>query len=295
MVTNNKTVNEVTINSWSNKKLSYKPNKYPQSTNKDLPNCYFVSLFVGSRGTGKTYSICSLLKQYERATFDGNQAMRIILFSPTHDANPVFSCLRNLAESDIINNYSDANLIEMIGDIKHEKEETEKYQKEKAIYSKFVRGDVDNLSLDEVHVLEKLDYCKPDEKQVRFPHGVVNYMIFDDLIGSSAFKAVGKSALTNLTLKNRHLGINIIIATQNLKAIPKSIRSNASIYVLFKFANNKILDDLYEEVSSTLTFEDFVKIYVYSTIDPHDCLVIDFTCSKDCRFKKSFKTVLSLT
>ena len=39
MVTNNKTVNEVTINSWSNKKLSYKPNKYPQSTNKDLPNC----------------------------------------------------------------------------------------------------------------------------------------------------------------------------------------------------------------------------------------------------------------
>ena len=50
-------------------------------------------------------------------------------------------------------------------------------------------------------------------KKPRFPNDVVNFLILDDLVGSSAFKTVGRSALTNLVLKNRHLGINILMMT----------------------------------------------------------------------------------
>ena len=72
----------------------------------------------------------------------------------------------------------------------------------------------------------------------RFPNGCVVYLVLDDLVGTNLYKSTGKSAFTNL-LKNRHLGINILMLVQNLKAVPKSIRTNSSLFVIFKFALKK--------------------------------------------------------
>lgn len=138
-----------------------------------------------------------------------------------------------------------------------------------------------------------MNFDPPQEP--KYPNGCVNFFILDDLVGSSAFKSTGKSALTNLVLKNRHLGINIMIATQNLKAIPKSIRTNTSLFVIFKYANKKVItDDLYEEVSNTLKPDEFEEVFEYATRDDHDCLVIDFSQPKEERFKKNFDTVLTI-
>ena len=79
----NSTISESNLNNFSRKPLVYKPNIYPQSLNTSLPRNYFVSLFIGSRGTGKTHTICKLSKQYELADYDGKQAMRFIIFSLT--------------------------------------------------------------------------------------------------------------------------------------------------------------------------------------------------------------------
>ncbi len=38
----------------------------PRSINKLLPPLYFSGMFVGSTGTGKTYSLVKLLKLYEQ-------------------------------------------------------------------------------------------------------------------------------------------------------------------------------------------------------------------------------------
>ena len=129
----------------------------------------------------------------------------------------------------------------------------------------------------------------------RFPNGVVNFLILDDLVGSTAYKATGKSALTNLVLRNRHMGINILMMTQNLKSVPKSIRSNTSLFVIFKFASKRIVDDLYEELSNYITLEKFEKLLDFATIDEHDSLVIDFSQPKTHRFKKNWSTILHLS
>lgn len=288
------TIQESPLAGWHDKTLHFKKNKYPQSLNPDLPRMFFVSLFVGSRGSGKTYAICQLLKQFESAGFDGKQAMRVILMSPTHDANPVFQSLRSLASNDVISDYTDARLIDVIDDIKNEKAETERYQADAEVYRKYRAGDIDHMTMDEVEALERLGYAPPEAP--RFPRGAINFLILDDLVGSTAFKSVGRSALTNLCLKNRHLGINIMIATQNLKAIPKSIRTNTSLFVLFRFASSRIVcDDLYEEVSSTLTLQQFERLYHHATDNgDHEFLTLDFTAHKDKRFKRGFKTVLRL-
>jgi hypothetical protein len=283
---------------WKNIPLRFKKNIYPVPLNDSLPRMFFVGLFVGSRGSGKSYAVCNLLKQYEQSGILDTELnikveQRIILLSPTIDANPVFTSLKHLDDDDNYNNYSDELLIDIIENIKYEKQETIKYNEHLRIYKKFVKAKhINELSNYEIIELELMGYEPPAE--CKYPNGVVNFLILDDLIGSSAFKATGKSALTNMILKNRHLGINVMICTQNLKAIPKSIRTNTSLFIIFKFASKKIVvDDLYEEVSNLMTIENFEKIYEYATKDPHDFLCIDFTQHKSQQIKMGFNKVLS--
>lgn len=295
-------ISEQPIPDWDIK-LKFKPNKYPTPLDASLPRLYFVSLFIGSRGSGKSYSIVKLLKKYEHAgivdtTLEGNPkvAQRIVLFSPTADANPVFTALRHLdAQVDTVTSYSNDKLLEVVEDVKAEREETVKYQKQLRTWHKFMKvKDFGHLSHEEVQELEMMGYEEPEPP--KYPAGCVTFFVLDDHIGSTAFKATGKSALTNLVLKNRHLGICMLIATQNLKAIPKSIRTNASLFVIFKYANKKVItEDLYEEVSNTLTLERFEEVFEHATTEDHDCLVIDFSQPKEARFKKNFDRTLHVS
>ena len=286
------------IKHWQNINLEFKKNKYPVPIDHDAPRMYYVGLFVGSRGSGKSYMMCKLLKQYETYGIYDTETkhkvdQRIILFSPTADANPVFTSLKYLSHDDIIHNYSDSKLLNAVEDVKREKEETIEYQRKLKLYKKFLKMKrLEELSAEELMHLELTNYEPP--QQPKYPNGVVTFFILDDLVGSTAFKSVGKSALTNLVLKNRHLGINIMIATQNLKAIPKSIRTNTSLFVIFKFASKKVItEDLYEEVSNCLTLQKFEDLLDYATKDEHDCLVIDFTQPKEMRFKMNFNSILN--
>ncbi len=292
-------VHETQLQNWDYT-LKFKPNSYPVPLEPSAPRLYFLGLFIGSRGSGKTHAIVKLIKQYERAGIaspeDANVkvAQRVILFAPTADANPVFTSLKHLSEEDTLTNYSDTKLVDVVTDIKHERDETAKYQKRLAVWKRFMRArKLDRMSHEDVQELELMNYEEPEKP--KYPDGCVNFMILDDLIGSAAFRSTGKSALTNLALKNRHLGICLLIATQNLKALPKSIRTNASLFVVFRFANKKVVaEDLYEEVSNTLPLEDFEAIYDYATQDDHNCLVIDFSMPKEHRFKMNFDRVLTI-
>ena len=281
--------------------LEYRPNTYPVPANASLPRMFFVALFVGSRGSGKTYNCCQLLKMYETHGIKNLKGkpmkQRIILISPTSAANPVFTCLKHMDMSrDLVENYSDAKLLEVLDDIKNEKEETDSYKVKRKLWNKFRRckNPEEELQYEEMMALHASGFQPP--KPPRYPDGVVNFLVLDDLVGSSAFKATGRSALTNLCLKNRHLQINIMICTQNLKAIPKAIRLNTSLFVVFRFASQKVIcEDLYEEVSNSLKPEQFCELYEFATKDDHDALIMDFSQPKETRFKMNWHTVIRLS
>jgi hypothetical protein len=189
---------------WTDIKLKFKQNKYPVPLNKSLPRMFFVGLFVGSRGSGKSYAVVNLLKQYEDSGILNTETnhkveQRIILLSPTISANPVFTSLKHLHDDDSYNNYSDSMLIEIIENIQYEKEQTIKYQEQIKLYKKFLKvKDVDDLTHQELIELEMMGFEPPIE--CRYPNGVVNFLILDDLIGSDAFKSTVKSALTKKKL-----------------------------------------------------------------------------------------------
>jgi hypothetical protein len=203
----------------------------------------------------------------------------------------VFESLKHLDPDDIHTNYSDEKLVQVIEEIKQQRDATARYQEEMRVWKKYVKGKRE-LTDEENVVLLRIPDDGPEEPQ--YPHGCVNHIICDDLLGSSAFKSTGKSALTNLVLRNRHLSCNIHIATQSLKSIPKSMRNNTSLFVLFKFANKRIvLEDLYDEVSGILKPDQFEALYDHATENPHDSLVLDLTGGKpENRIRKNYATRL---
>ena len=129
----------------------------------------------------------------------------------------------------------------------------------------------------------------------KYENPPVIMMILDDCIGNKDCFRKGNCAISNLTIKHRHLGINLIYTSQNPKSIPNIIRNNIDLYVLYRFANkNMVLDKLYEEVSSLVDEEHFSKLYDYAVKEPHNALVIDThpLTDKDNRFKLNFDIAL---
>lgn len=281
-----------TLANWNDRPVKHKRQRYPQCSDKNTPRCFFVGQFIGSRGSGKTFSIVKLIRQFQDYKIfdnDGDEVeQRVILMSPTYSANPVFKALKHLDDDDIITNYTDQKLLDIVAEIEKDREETKRYREDLEVWRKFLKAKKeDDLSKDEYFTLARMNYQPPSKPP--HPNGVVVHLVLDDCVGSSAFKQTGKSALVSVALRNRHIGINLYIASQNMKSVPKSLRSNTSLWCLFRFANKRvILGDLYDEVSGFLTPDEFEEVFDYAVQDDHSPLVVDLTGEKANRLRKGF-------
>lgn len=274
---------------------------YPQSPWPFLPRLFWVMLCVGSRGAGKTWLVAHLLKAYEQSDIyapgaDEPCAQRIVLFSPTakSSSNHVWATLRWLDPDDIYEEYSDAQLTHIIADIEKEAAATKLYQAQLKAFKKWLKrnGDISGMTSQERMYLEMCDYDVPQEP--KYPQGCITHLILDDLVGSAAYKQ-GRSAVTNLVLRNRHLMINVAMCVQNLRSVPKPIRINASVYCVWRYAAIKVvMDDLLSEVNAYITEDDFEALYEHATAEPHQCLVIDFTQPRSRMFSRSLEATLQV-
>ena len=292
-------INEIAIKGWDNRVVSHSKVIYPQCNDDGAPRNYFVALFVGARGSGKTYLLTKLLKTFEekKCYKDGTEVpQRIILVSPTahSDSNIIFKSLKNLDwDVDVITEYSDIVLKDKMEEVKAELLQSKEYKEYKRVWAKFKKESVKKLTDDECELLMKYNF--EDIETItppKFPAGFLVHWIVDDMIGSNIFKN-GRSAFTNLVIRNRHIiPGNIIIATQSIMQIPKTIRLNANLIVMFKFANKKsVMEDIHPVVSAYVTEEELTELYEYATAEPHDALVIDGTGRKIV-FKKNFDKLL---
>ena len=260
--------------------IKIKKHPIPQSSNKSLPPLFNTQLYIGSKGRGKTYSLVQLLSMYENSKLsDGisEYNIRTILIAPTaySTANSIYQTLKSLNKDDIYLEYSDELLQKILDNIKQKKEEYQEYLEYKIAYDKFIKmKDLTKLKDEELSLLEQYEYESPqlifgDKKPD------VNFLIFDDLIGTGAFNKKAKSLLTNLTIKHRHLLTNLIFTTQSFKQIPPTIRTNIDVYAIFKSSSYaEILDKIYEDLSGYIKYDDFKQLYEHATNDAHDALII---------------------
>ena len=267
------------INEIIDYKIRVNKNFVPRSANKLLPPFFYSALFIGATGTGKTFKLVELLKLYEKYDIldsKGNKLdMRVVLFCTTANskANAVYNVL-HIPEEDVILKYSDDRLEEKLNEVKEEQQNIKEYNLYIEAYKKFHKyDDVDVLTDDELQLLDK--YGMEDQKDLKRRNEKVYFFIFDDLLGTSAFKIRSESKLNNLVTLCRHHNINLLFTTQYLTAIPPIIRNNVRLWVVFKFSNSeRLLRHVYPEISNLVKEEKFLELYEHATQNDHDSLTI---------------------
>jgi hypothetical protein len=282
-------------------KLKYDKLNYPQCSCGKCFKMYFNSLHIGARQSGKTYLVVKIIKHYEtnKIMKDGVEyKLRTHLISPTIQANEIYQSLNSLdMKKDAHENYTDKLIIDIIDDIKAKKAKYDDYLLYKKYYDKVMKTPENKLETlyekepDIFNLLEKYNYQNPKEVEHESPE--LNIVILDDLLGSDAFSKKTKSVLTNAMIKNRHIGVVFMVLVQSIRAVPKNIRLNCSVFQLATFKNKKIiLEDIYEEISNVIDIDGFEELYDHATAKPYGSLIIDTTNGK--RFLSNLDFELSL-
>jgi len=230
-----------------NNKLKFDQLNYPQCFCGLCPKFYWNMLNIESRGSGKIYTVCQMVKHYEKHKImkDGIQyKLRTHLISPTIQANEIYQSLDSLdMEKDAHDDYNDQLLLGIINNIKEEKAEYDKFLPCKKHFEKFMKTPESkcekayNEEPEIFHLLQEYEYIHPKDFKHEPPK--VNIIILDDLLGSDAFTKKTKSVLTNAMIKNRHMGICFAVLVQSIRAVPKRIRLNSSVFQLASFKNKK--------------------------------------------------------
>ena len=294
---------EENVIGWDNQPIKTGNVIYPQSKDEQAPKNYFLAIFCGSRGSGKSYLFTKLIKTLEEKKVYLNDMIipqRIILISSIaqSDSNRIFKSLKNLDwDKDVIEDYDDASLRSKMDELKSDLDHSKDYKLYKTAWRNFVScKKIEELGDDDLKLLYKFDFIPFKEfEKPKYPDGFLIHWIIDDMLGTNIFKN-GRSAFTNLCIRNRHLiPGNIIIAIQSIMNIPKTIRLNANLLALFKFSDSEtILEDVYPLFSAFIKEEQFKELYEYSTKEAHDALVMDATRGKPI-FKKNFDKVLKIS
>lgn len=292
---------EKSVDNIDDKPINIKKKDVPQSENKSLPHLFNTQLYIGSKGTGKSYKLTQLLKFYENSKIKDNEGneykMRTILICPTaaSGANEIYKILNTLDKNDIHLDYSDDLLNNILNDIKNKQSNFDAILNYKKVYNKFIKiKDIEKLTDEELEMLENHEFMNPKELGDDIKPDI-NFIIFDDLIGMGAFNKKAKSIISNLTIKHRHLKTNLIFTTQSFKAIPPIIRNNIDIYCIFKSNSyNEIINNIFENINGYINLNDFSELYDHATENKNDCLTIinNSMDKKGVRFFKNWNVEL---
>ena len=248
----------------------------PSSKNPELPPLFFSCLIVGSKNSGKTYALTSLLKLFENNPIydvNGNELeQRIILFSPTarNETNIVFKNLKYLSDDDIYLEYNDEILNEILVELKANVDAVNQYEDYIKLLHKYEKTN-QLLTNEEYWILYNNNF-----EMIQPKLHTITHFIFDDLIGDrNTFKNTRDGGLIKFLLKHRHLYTNIFITTQYVNAIQPIIKNNIDIFCLFKYANLKdIITKFYPLVSGVMLEEQFQELYKHATQEKFNFLTI---------------------
>lgn len=269
-------ITETTIASLPPPTFPIKKRNEPQSVNDQLPPLFFSALIVGSKNSGKTFALTSLLKlfeQYPILDIHGNELnQRCIVFSPTakNETNIVFKNLKYLAEDDIHLEYDDEILEDILVELKANVDAVNEYEKYVKLLNKYENTN-EELTDEEYWTLYNNNFIPIEPVK----HTITNF-IFDDLIGDNkVFNTSRGNSLVKFLLRHRHLYTNIFITSQYINSISPVIKNNIDIFCIFKYANLKdVITKFYPVVSSVLLENQFEEMYKHATKDKFNFLTI---------------------
>jgi len=240
-------------------------------------------LIVGPRGAGKTTACSGIV---ERLPFD-----RIFVISPSMKSNKELMSRLRIKDEDVYEDPDDITSLERIkASIDAERDDLERYHDEMRRYRKVIKVIDSESSLFKISDDSLAEFFKDGDFQA--PKHKWNgkrpcmALIIDDAMGSLLYSKPRK--LNQFTIFHRHLGqlkeggalgCSLFFLVQSYKAvaggISRTIRSNVTSMVLFSNKNEKMLQEIAEEMAGEVSPSTFFKVYNQALRDKHDFLLID--------------------
>ena len=253
---------------------------------ESMPRGHFLLACVGKRGSGKMVSTINFIEKFKAID-------RLFYVSPSADSNSgALKTLSDILEpEDMYSNVNDITLLaDIVKKIEAERDDYEQYHKKMEIWKR-TQKDIKNKPIFAIneHNLISWSEGKPTHKwNGRVP---VCCIYFDDIIGSQLLLGRGQREVARLCLYHRHLGgftnpdkggavgCSMLFNVQSWKTaaggLPKALRNNLTIMILFKTSSQKELEDIYESVEGEIPKEKFIAVCEEAWKEPHDFLLID--------------------
>ena len=264
------------------------PDNTPPYASRPIPKQGGIPLHhlcgcIGGTGSGKTTKILEFLLWYDKAgSFD-----RLIIFSPTLQREPkgkAFLKAKHNFEITYYPEYNDAIMMEERANMLADIQEWNLFVEQKKAYEKFRRvSDVDEMSLDELQVLEQCGFEKPRWKYQRELYPCFALLLDDHVGKAGVFNANCRSKLVEICVEHRHLSLSIYLLSQVFaNFIPRQLRGGCiNLWMLFSTKSTKHMEDIAEDVAGKISPEQFMAAWRFATKDsPHDCLVVDYKCNE---------------
>jgi len=282
--------------------IKHKKKPLPYCNHPDLPPFYFIYTSIAQKNSGKTYSVCNFIKQYETHGIKNGQGedmpIKTIWCSPTSNfsTNSIIYTLKSLDEDDVYETVTEESLIEIFDNIKKEKELIKKKDAYTEAYKRFLKiKDVNRLKIEDVLILGEFNF-EPPKTIFGNLKDYMYFWVLDDVIGSkdSVIGQKKSNFLNNLAIKSRHYQVNLIIIAQKLTYLPPIIRNQVDMLQLFPSASSKVLESYYDEVSNTLTWEEFLQLFEFATKEKYSSLIINNHPNAPHRFLSGWNKALGI-
>lgn len=267
-----------------------------------LPRVPFLGGIFGSRGAGKTTAMINLIRAYQRP---GVQPAwdHIIIFSPTAQKDPKYKALEEqLSTKDTkVDLIEDFTLIKFQELLKYMDDETKSYETKKLAVEAYRKWkdknmDINKLKEEELLALYAYDFEPEGKVKNMYKHGRPSFcMVFDDLIGEKlVYSTHGTNLVSKFALRHRHYNCTMVFLSQSWgNGIPRQIRHNLSLAVLFRVNSGMLKKEVAAEMSSFISEEEFIQLWDEATAEHHNYFMIDFAAQPELKFRKNLDEVFT--
>ena len=269
-----------------------------------------IFVVAGKRGSGKTVAVSSKLRHLK----EEHICDRVFLIAPTAVSNTeMWKGL--IDEEDMYEEMDNSSMEKVLAKVQEEADEWSDYLYKKKLYNMFQAYLKSKKSIDEIDYkfltecvlngILNIDTEDIEEPKSKYGHQPVLHLVCDDCQSSKLFTPSTTNKFLNACIRHRHLGkladkgdaiglsIWCLVQCYSTQAgLPKAIRQNCCVLLLFPMADEKALEKVKSEMGGEVNGAVFDQAYKYACKDPnepHGFLSIEFSPKKkEYFFRKKF-------